>query len=182
MDSGVNIEPKEHSDCKNYSILPKNLVYDTVVLNLHLEIIVSWFLKLLRNAWAVTLPHLYLQLNIARICNYHLAQQMDAENPFYHAIKIFSLEFGQSTQNLLTRSGMDTTPTPTLTSCQHRCGTESEESEQFRYPSITKYSHIPLIILFSFHSSMMLVLHEPDRPKRHGQVQDEHDHHKLGIR
>ncbi|WMV59801.1 hypothetical protein MTR67_053186 [Solanum verrucosum] len=42
----------------------------------------------------------------------------------------FSLEFGQSIQYRLTRSGMDPTPTPT--SCRHGCVTKSEESEQLR--------------------------------------------------
>lgn len=43
-------------------------------------------------------------------------------------ISNFLIGFGRSIQNRLTTSGTD--PTPTSTTCQHRCGTESEESVQ----------------------------------------------------
>ena len=44
-------------------------------------------------------------------------------------VQTFSIDFGQSTQNQLTKS--DTDPTPML--CRHGCGTKSEESKQLRF-------------------------------------------------
>nr|XP_016474323.1 PREDICTED: uncharacterized protein LOC107796108 [Nicotiana tabacum] len=52
--------------------------------------------------------------------------------------KNFSVDFGENTQNWLTRSDRDPTPIPT--SCQHGCGTESEESEQLSYEGLSHVS------------------------------------------
>lgn len=65
----------------------------------------------------------------AYTCKYTLAFVLITEIKLY-LVSNFSVAFGQSTQNRLTRSDTDPTPTLASVSCRHGWRTESEEFEQ----------------------------------------------------